>query len=176
MRRYALAVALLALLGILVGCAREGASTRPQGTKPETNQSSQGANENGQATGQNGQAPNQNAKAEPFPRSDNIVVTELLPGEELSGSFTVRGEARVFEANVQWEIEDGHDILGRGFVTAAKGAPEWGQFEIKAQYKNPSSPNGMIILFTESAKDGSRQDIVMIPVKFDPLTVRKDGK
>jgi hypothetical protein len=143
-RRYVLAIAVLALVGVLAACARSG-------------------------------SPAPDPSSQPLPRSQNIIVTELLPGSELAGSFTVKGEARVWEATVQWEIEDGHNLLDHGFVTATQGAPEWGTFEIKTEYRNPSSPNGMIILFTTSAKDGSRQDVVMIPVKFDPSTVKKSG-
>lgn len=75
------------------------------------------------------------------------------------GNYVVTGEARVFEATIQYEVEDGHFLLQQGFVTASEGAPGWGAFTIDIRIPEESLPaNGtlMLILFEESAKDGSR--------------------
>lgn len=92
-------------------------------------------------------------------------VYEPAPNREVENEFTVRGQARVFEANVQYEFEDGHFILDEGFVTASEGAPEWGDFEITIRFDELSSDHGTVILYEESAKDGSRLHKLMIPVK-----------
>ena len=47
------------------------------------------------------------------------------------GHYTITGEARVFEATIQYEVEDGHVIYVKGFETASSGAPEWGTFTIE---------------------------------------------
>jgi len=75
------------------------------------------------------------------------------------GNYVVTGEARVFEATIQYEVEDGHFLLQQGFVTASEGAPGWGAFTIDIRIPEESLPaNGtlMLILFEESAEDGSR--------------------
>lgn len=76
-----------------------------------------------------------------------------------NGSYSVIGEARIFEATLSYEIEDGHILYLEGFETSEKGAPEWGLFRIDIDIPENSLPtNGTLILnlFELSAKDGSR--------------------
>ncbi len=72
--------------------------------------------------------------------------------------FLIKGKAQVFEANISWAVEDGHNELKKGFVTTDAGAPEWGNFSftIDVQKKRENSTL-TLILFESSAKDGSRQ-------------------
>lgn len=72
--------------------------------------------------------------------------------------FRIRGEAQVFEATINWIVEDGHQELMKGFQTAEFGAPEWGKFDftIDAEKKQENSTL-TLYLFEISARDGSRQ-------------------
>ena len=80
--------------------------------------------------------------------------------------YTVSGEGQVFEANVEWVVEDGHNELAKGFTTAEAGAPEWGRFEfivdVKKQRENSTL---MLVLFETNAEDGSRWH--ELPIKLD---------
>lgn len=91
-------------------------------------------------------------------------IFEPAPESIVGNEFTVRGEARVFEGTVMYEFEDGHNILDEGFVTASEGAPGWGEFEIIISFDEVANNNGMVILYEESAKDGSRTNELIIPV------------
>jgi hypothetical protein len=72
--------------------------------------------------------------------------------------FTISGEAQVYEANVSWVIEDGHNELKSGHATAASGAPSWGKFSFPVDATKDEGTHTLnLILFEESAKDGSRQ-------------------
>lgn len=74
------------------------------------------------------------------------------------GTYTVTGEARIFEATYQYEVSDGHQVFMKGFGTASSGAPDWGTFTINvniAPSKLPVNGTVTIFLFEESAKDGS---------------------
>lgn len=93
-----------------------------------------------------------------FEPEENAVV-----GNE----FTVRGEARVFEANVLYEFEDGHNILDEGFVTASAGAPEWGEFEITISFDETANDSGTVILYEEDMENGERVNELMIPVTVE---------
>jgi hypothetical protein len=86
-------------------------------------------------------------------RFKNVLV--VRKGEH---EFSIQGKAQVFEANISWVVEDGHEELKKGFVTTDAGAPAWGNFEfsIDVQKKRPNSTL-TLILFESSAKDGSRQ-------------------
>ena len=73
-------------------------------------------------------------------------------------SFLVRGQAQIFEANLSWIVEDGHEELKKGFQMTDAGAPAWGKFEFAINvHKKRENSTLTLILFESSAKDGSRQ-------------------
>ncbi len=73
--------------------------------------------------------------------------------------LTVTGTARVWEANVLYEVTDKNDkVLFNGFTTASIGAPDWGDFSFSIE--GDLSEAYILRVFTESAKDGSRMDMV----------------
>ena len=95
-------------------------------------------------------------------RSDNIVVSSFGTVPNLIYAI---GIARVFEGTVNYELQDASgNVLKNGFTTAASGGPDWGFFEVKI----PHPPAGIakLVLFQESAKDGSKVDQVELPVKL----------
>lgn len=72
--------------------------------------------------------------------------------------FLITGKAQVFEANISWVVEDGHNELKKGFVTTDAGAPAWGNFKFNIDVtKKRANSTLTLILFESSAKDGSRQ-------------------
>ena len=73
-------------------------------------------------------------------------------------TFKITGKAQVFEATISWVVEDGHDELLKGFVTADMGAPEWGNFSFTVDVtKKRENSTLTLIIFESSAEDGSRQ-------------------
>lgn len=89
-------------------------------------------------------------------------ITVAKTGED---TFEIKGQARVFEGHFQYVVEDGHNELADGTVKTSVGAPEWGDFSHTLQVKK-DTPNStlMLILFEVSAKDGSRQHELIIPL------------
>ncbi|HZG84336.1 Gmad2 immunoglobulin-like domain-containing protein [Paenibacillus sp.] len=87
------------------------------------------------------------------------------PSTEADSGFIVEGEARVFEAAFSWTLEDGHAILAEGHEMASAGAPAWGSFRFKVNYEHAQQPNMMLVLFVHSAKDGSVEQELVIPLK-----------
>ncbi|SDN66151.1 Gmad2 immunoglobulin-like domain-containing protein [Alkalicoccus daliensis] len=78
----------------------------------------------------------------------------------------IEGEARVFEATVSYVVvEDGSEIA-EGFTTATAGGPEWGDFslEIEVAASEEAARHLTVILFEESADDGSRTHELEIPI------------
>lgn len=99
--------------------------------------------------------------------SDNAGAVKVYSNERFkevtvkkvgADQFVVEGKAQIFEANVEWVVEDGHNELKKGFQMADAGAPAWGnfKFEIEVDKQRPNSTL-TLILFESSAKDGSRQ-------------------
>ena len=80
--------------------------------------------------------------------------------------FLVEGKGQIFEANFGWVVEDGHRELKNGFQMTDAGAPEWGKFRffIEVEKERPNSVL-TLVLFESSAKDGSRQHELPIPLE-----------
>jgi hypothetical protein len=86
----------------------------------------------------------------------NVEVTGL------NGTYTVTGEARVFEATMSYAVSDGHYYLLEGFHTLNEGAPVWSAFTFDINIPQEKLPlNGTLTLelFEYSAKDGSKVNI-----------------
>jgi hypothetical protein len=81
--------------------------------------------------------------------------------------YTIRGKGQIFEANFGWVITDGQKEIKNGFQMTDAGAPEWGNFKftINLQHETPNAAL-TLILFESSAKDGSRQHQLSIPLQL----------
>lgn len=100
-------------------------------------------------------------------------VTQPQASDVIGMSLKVAGEARVYEGNFHYTIEDGHNILAEGTGKTEKGAPEWSPFELQIQLEQPpSSPHGMLILYEKSAKDGTPVNQLNVPLTFDEKIVK----
>ena len=98
----------------------------------------------------------------------NIKVTSPSPNERVGSPFTIKGEARVFENQLNWKLKgaDG-SVISEGMGTA--NAPDMGQFgpfETEVSYSLPQGTSGILEVFDYSAKDGAVQDLVSIPVSL----------
>ncbi|MDI3316279.1 MAG: Gmad2 immunoglobulin-like domain-containing protein [Bacillota bacterium] len=105
-------------------------------------------------------APESPGRVEP-----NIVVTSPQPDANLSGRLHLQGKARAFEGVVHVYLEDGHDVLLEKTLTGA-GAPDWMSLDQELPFAAPTNPSGMLMVYTVSPRDGSKQDVVMVPVRF----------
>jgi len=98
--------------------------------------------------------------------NEAFQIFQPAPGTNVKEKIVIKGLARVYEGTVLYEFEDGHNILDEGFTTATEGAPGWGEFEIIIKLdKEVANDSGSVILYEESAEDGSRKNELVIPVK-----------
>lgn len=99
--------------------------------------------------------------------SANIRVFAPHRDEAVSSSFTLSGEARVFENALNYRLKDPNDkVLSQGNLMAE--APDtglFGPFEKKIYFTTNTS-NGTLEVFSYSAKDGSEINKVVIPLRF----------
>lgn len=90
------------------------------------------------------------------------VVVEKLDGNK----FRIQGEAQVFEATINWSVEDGHNVYNEGFTTATVGAPDWGKFDFTFEIKKAEDIEVLnLILYEISAKDGNQTYVLLVPLK-----------
>lgn len=100
-----------------------------------------------------------------------IMIEEPSPGAEITTPLVIRGESNTFEGTVRYAVVGGGGdglVLTDGFTTATAGNGRWGTFEVDVDV--PTFPPeyqpgpGAIIMWEDSPRDGSRVDLVEIPI------------
>jgi hypothetical protein len=103
--------------------------------------------------------------------NENIAVYVPVPGQGAGDratgcGCTITGAARVFEGTVGWRVRDGNGLaVARGTATASRGTgPVWGMFTAPVTIPPGSAGQVAIEVYDVSARDGSEQDLIRIPV------------
>ncbi len=109
--------------------------------------------------------------SQPVQRSDfesvlpAIFVETPAPGDAEGTSIRVEGTANVFEAQFRIELRDsGGNLVLDEPVMATSGTGQRGNFDLTFPYHTHLAGAGQLTAFDLSAKDGSRIDVVSIPV------------
>lgn len=92
----------------------------------------------------------------------NIEVTGT------NGSYVVTGEARVYEAMMQYAVSDGHNYLIEDSHMVEEGGPAWSPFTLNLALESDQLPlNGTLTLelFEYSAKDGEIIHMLVVPLE-----------
>jgi hypothetical protein len=103
--------------------------------------------------------------------SDRIAVYRAQPSAATpvcSNTCDVQlsGAARVFEANVVWRVkETAGKVIAKGqFLASLGSSPVWGTFDTSIQVPSTFRGNATLEVYEASAKDGSEQGLVQIPL------------
>jgi hypothetical protein len=95
-----------------------------------------------------------------------VLVETPTPLAEVKSPLEVSGTSNTFEATSQLELLDaGGKPIASKTVTASSGTGERGSFHVTLRFKAPAGP-ATLVSYEESAKDGSRIDVVRIPVRI----------
>ncbi len=95
-----------------------------------------------------------------------ILVEDPTLGDRVTSPLSLRGTANVFEAVFQVELLDGNGaVLAKTRVQASSGTGTRGRFAATLRF-SPATSEGRLVAFALSPKDGSRIDVVTIPVRF----------
>lgn len=98
-----------------------------------------------------------------------IVVTGPVIGERVGSPTRIEGTADVFEATVSVRILDATGTeLATTFTTATCGSGCRGGYSVSVSYRVSSEQPGTIQVYEVSAADGSRTNVVDIPVVLTP--------
>jgi hypothetical protein len=104
------------------------------------------------------------------PKENNAFRNIKASG--VNGKYTVTGEGRVFEAVMSYALTDGHTYLLEKTYQLNEGGPAWSAFTLDIQLATDKLPvNGTLSveLFEYSAKDGSKINIITVPLEsFKP--------
>lgn len=109
----------------------------------------------------------------PWSDSGNILVDTPWLGDTIGNPVTISGQALVFEGVVNIRIKTSPsdpladaEILADTTTQASSGI-ELSYFSKSVSYTATTEENGVIEVFSISAADGSEQDMVSIPVRFE---------
>jgi hypothetical protein len=100
-------------------------------------------------------------------QSTNIKLLSPRQGQTVSIPFTIRGEARVFENQLNYRVKDakGTVLLEGNTMANSPDVGQFGPFEVEVKTLDlPKGSKIKIEVFTYSPKDGSEIDNVSIEV------------
>jgi hypothetical protein len=95
-----------------------------------------------------------------------ILVESPTPFETVASPLGIEGTANVFEATVSYALVDAlGNELASGFATATCGTGCRGTFEAEVPFDAADGAALTLAVFEVSAKDGSRANVVEIPLR-----------
>jgi germination protein M len=93
-----------------------------------------------------------------------ILVESPLPFEAVSAPLRVTGTANTFEATFEYDLVDpSGKVLSHDFATASSGSGTRGTFDFTVPFEAPNGL-GKLVVYERSAADGSKTNIVEIPL------------
>jgi hypothetical protein len=98
----------------------------------------------------------------------NETFKDVLLKKTGETTYEVTGKARVFEATYNYLVKDGNEVVTDGHGMTDAGAPAFGNFSFTVNVKKKKATEALyLILFEASAKDGSMQHELPIPLTND---------
>ena len=99
--------------------------------------------------------------------SPAILVESPTLGQTVSSPLHIYGTANVFEAVFKIKVVVGDQTLAEKTVTASSGTGTRGTFDVTIPYRLDQADTGSIIVYSESAKDGSQINVVETPLQLE---------
>ena len=98
-----------------------------------------------------------------------ILVENPLPFAHVRTPLRATGTANTFEATFDYDLLGANGrVLAHHFVTATSGTGQRGTFAFTARFTVPHAEQGRLVVYEESAKDGSRIHQSEIPLTLEP--------
>jgi hypothetical protein len=100
--------------------------------------------------------------------SPAILVESPTVGATLASPVRITGSANVFEAAFRINVVDRDGlIIADERVKATSGTGTRGTFDVTLTYPSGHAGNGSLVVFENSAKDGSPTNVVEIPIALE---------
>jgi hypothetical protein len=95
-----------------------------------------------------------------------ILVEAPLPFAEVTSPLRITGTANTFEAVFRVNVTDGEGLIVYDEpAMASSGTGTRGTFDVTATFEVPRPGVGAVIVFEESARDGSQINVVEVPIR-----------
>ena len=94
-----------------------------------------------------------------------ILVETPLPFDEVTSPLRIQGSANTFEAQFRVNVVDGEGLIVYDEpAMATSGSGTRGTFDVTATFEVPRAGIGAVIVFEDSAQDGSPIHLVEVPI------------
>lgn len=97
-----------------------------------------------------------------------ISVESPVHGGTTGNPLRVTGFAAVFEATFQYTLTDGDGLIIAEGIAMTNNGSGWGGFDFTIPYEVDQRQVGALIVWADSARDGSRIDVREYPVVLTP--------
>ncbi len=98
-----------------------------------------------------------------------ILVESPAVGDTVTSQVRLTGSANTFEAAFTVDVLDANgNLLQEQHATATSGTGTRGTFDVSVPFNVAQQQSGKIVVFELSAKDGSKTNVVEIPVTLAP--------
>ena len=122
---------------------------------------------------QESETPDTNTSEEHSAHNEAFHVESPQPGDSVEYTFTVSGEAQVYEGSFAYRLvaDDGEELV-REYVQVnqedQEGKGLWRSFEFTIYLDDHTTPSATLYLYEESEKDGTVTNELAIPITFIP--------
>jgi germination protein M len=117
--------------------------------------------------GGEGVAPDRRSRDDFEDLSPAILLESPAVGDRVAGPLRIRGTANTFEATFMVTLADtAGRVLYENFVTATSGSGVRGTFDATLSFELDGSEEGTLTVWEESAVDGSRTNVVEVPLEL----------
>ncbi len=166
MKKIVILIGMIISFSFVITACKQEVLVPDENTQPNTDNINNESDDNNQQDAEDDLSDTEADSKKIVIENDAFQIFQPTPGAKVKEDIVIKGLARVYEGTVLYELEDGHNILDKGFTTATEGAPGWGEFDIIIKLdKEVANDSGSVILYEESAEDGSRINELIIPVK-----------
>jgi germination protein M len=96
-----------------------------------------------------------------------ILIESPTPGQSVTSPIRATGTGNTFEADFIAEVRDAKGkVITQAFERATSGTGTRGTFDFAIAYTVPTTAMGSLVLYEDSAKDGTPINVVTIPLKL----------
>jgi hypothetical protein len=96
-----------------------------------------------------------------------LLVESPTPGQSARSPLRVTGTGNTFEASFIAEVRDAKGkVIKQTFEMATSGTGTRGTFDFKIAFSTGKTEMGSLVVYEDSAQDGSPINVVKIPLKL----------
>lgn len=161
--------AFLILLFVLSGCNNDQNQNNNDETTQEQNTGETEQDETAEDSGNQAKTESENENIS----MENKVfkLSNPQPNAQVGQSFTVEGQAQVFEGQFGYRIvDDNNNEIQKDIVQVKEGNADseslWRNFSFQVELNDTEAITGSLILYTQSQADGSAENELKIPLRF----------